>query len=394
MELKATPLEKLAPRLEGIKPITRAERQERVKKVSRLMQKEGMTALFLDAGSSLYYFTGVSWSQSERTTGAVITADGDVAYICPAFEKQRLEEMLPQEHSIYTWEEHENPFLLIPMLLRQYGITEGNLGINSRARFFIVDGIRKASDAFTPVNADSVVVPCRLYKSEAEIALMQRANDITAEAFKTCISMLKEGMSQSEFHLLSVEAHRAMGVQGGIDIQFGPSSAFPHGSREVTRLSTGDVVLMDGGCRVEGYTSDISRTIIFGRPTARQREIWELEKKAQAAGFSAAEPRSTCEAVDTAARSVLEEHGFGPGYRLPGLPHRTGHGIGLDGHEWGDIVQGNRMQLETGMCFSIEPTISIYGEFGMRLEDCVYMTREGARFFTQPSPDIEVPFAD
>ncbi|MBN2051678.1 MAG: aminopeptidase P family protein [Spirochaetales bacterium] len=392
MNIQAKSMEQLSPMLEGIQPISMEERRGRIRKVCDLMKAAGMEALFLDATSSLYYFTGVSWSQSERITGALVTAGGEVFFITPAFELQRLAEMLSSGWDIRVWEEDEDPCLLISAILRERDINRGVLGLDSRARFFVARGLKRVLPEMDLESADSVIVPCRLYKSEAEIALMQRATDITAEAFKTCLSMLREGMSQTEFRRLSIQAHQAMGVRGEIDIQFGPSTAFPHGSREVTFLKKGDVVLLDGGCRVEGYISDISRTVVFGEPTARQREIWSLEKEAQAAAFKAAVPGAPCEAVDAAARRVLEAHGFGPGFRLPGLPHRTGHGIGLDGHEWGDIVPGNRMSLAEGMCFSIEPMISIYGEFGIRLEDCVYMSSSGGRYFSQPSPDIETPF--
>jgi Xaa-Pro dipeptidase len=207
------------------------------------------------------------------------------------------------------------------------------------------------------------------------------------------IFLLEEGMSQEDFRVNSVAAHKALGVGGEIFCQFGESTAFPHGSKELTYLKEGDVVLMDGYCTVDGYYSDISRTIVFGEPTQRHRDVWNLEKEAQAAAFAAAQLGAPCEDVDAAARQVITDAGFGPGYEVPGLPHRTGHGIGLDIHEWHNIVQGNKTVLAPGMCFSNEPMIAIYGEFGVRLEDCVYMTEEGPRFFTQPSPSIEQPFA-
>ena len=378
--------------LDGIRPISRDERQGRIARLQSYMQQEKLQAVLLDATTSLFYFTGISWSQSERITVAVIPSEGDVAYVCPAFESDRLKEMILFGSDVYTWEEDESPFDQIIMLLRDSGRAEGRIGIDDKARFFLFDGVRQAAPALEWVNADRVIKACRIVKSQAEIALLQRANEITAEAFKTCISMLKEGMSQTEFRELSVAAHKAMGVQGGIGVQFGASTAFPHGSKEMTYLKKGDVVLMDGGCKVEGYTSDISRTIVFGTPTARQKEIWNLEKKAQAAGLAAARLGATCGDVDAAARKVIEDYGFGPGYKVPGLSHRTGHGIGLDGHEWGNILPGNRTPLVPGMCFSVEPTISIYGEFGVRLEDCVYIDETGAHCFTAPSPAIDEPF--
>lgn len=392
MNLKATPLKELAPMLDGIEAITKQERKARIQKAQDLMGQHHLKAILLDATSSLYYFTGVNWSPSERITVAVIPAEGEVAYVCPAFEADRLREMLLFGRQIFTWEEDENPYAQIAMFLQGQGIHAGRIGIDGSARFFLFEGLRNSAAQLDFVSAEPIISACRIVKSGPEIALMQRANDITAEAMKTCISLLREGMSQAEFRDISVEAHKVMGVKGGIGVQFGAATAYPHGSKELTYLNNGDVVLMDGGCQVEGYTSDISRTIVFGTPTVRQQEIWNLEKKAQAAGFAAAQIGASCGDVDAAARAVIESFGFGPGYKVPGLPHRTGHGIGLNGHEWGNILPGNSLSLEPGMCFSIEPNISIYGEFGMRLEDCVYMDSYGAHYFTEPSPSIDEPF--
>jgi Xaa-Pro dipeptidase len=231
-----------------------------------------------------------------------------------------------------------------------------------------------------------------MIKSPAEIALMQRANDITIAAYRAALDSLKEGMTQRELSANTAEAYHALGVQGGAMAIFGKYTAFPHGSVQPQQLREGDLVLIDDGCSVEGYQSDITRTVIFGQPTARQREIWALERKAQDAALAAAQPGATCESVDAAARKVITDAGFGPGYKVPGLPHRTGHGIGLDGHEWTYLVRGNQTRLQPGMCFSDEPTIAIYGEFGVRLEDCMYITADGARMFTKQSPAIDQPF--
>ena len=287
----------------------------------------------------------------------------------------------------------ESPYKQIATLLKDNGIRNGNIGLEERLRFFIFDGIKKEATHLNFVSADPVTIPCRLIKSPAELALMQKANDITSAAFKVCISMLHEGMTPGEFGANSVEAHNKLGASGSIFTNFGEDSAYPHGSIKPQHLQKGDIVLMDGGCSVEGYSSDISRTIVFGAaPTKRQQEIWDLEKKAQAAGFAAAIIGNPCENVDYAARKVLTDAGFGPEYKLPGLPHRTGHGIGMDGHEWGNMVKGNKLPLQPGMCFSVEPNISIYGEFGVRLEDCAYITSDGVRWFSQPSPAIDKPF--
>jgi Xaa-Pro dipeptidase len=383
----------LKPMTGGISPITVDERKGRIEKARRLMGDSGLDAVYLEAGSSLFYFTGVRWGRSERMLAAVIPAKGEIAYVCPAFEEARLRELLILGEDVRAWQEHESPFRLVGGILRDRGIGGGRIGIEESVRFFLFDGIGKEAPQADLVGAEAVTIGCRACKSPAEIALMQRAMDITAAAYKACLPLLAEGMPQEEFRDSARAAHKALGVQGGIDVQFGESTAFPHGSRLPTHLKAGDVVLMDGGCTVEGYHSDISRTIVFGEPTERQREVWDLEKDAQAAAFAAAQVGAACEDVDAAARKVITDAGFGPDYEVPGLPHRTGHGIGLDVHEPHHLVRGNRTPLAPGMCFSNEPMIAIYGEFGVRLEDCMYITEDGARFFTQPSPSIEQPFA-
>ena len=383
----------LKPMTDGVSPITVEERRQRIEKARKLMVAGGLDAVYLEAGSSLFYFTGVCWWPSERMLAAVIPAKGEIAYVCPAFEEARLRELLVGGDDVRTWQEHESPYALVAGILADRGIAGGRIGIEETVRFFLFDGIGKEAPRAKLVGADAVTVGCRALKSPAEIALMQRAMDITVEAYKVCISLLAEGISQEEFAANAAAAHKALGVQGGIGVQFGQGTAFPHGSREATCLKAGDVVLMDGGCTVEGYHSDISRTIVFGEPTRRQRDVWALEKRAQAAAFAAAQVGAACEDVDAAARKVIADAGFGPDYQVPGLPHRTGHGIGLDVHEWHHLVRGNRTPLAPGMCFTNEPMIAIYGEFGVRLEDCMYLTEDGPRFFTQPSPSIEQPFA-
>ena len=233
-----------------------------------------------------------------------------------------------------------------------------------------------------------------MFKSPAELALMQRANDITIAAYRASFPTLHAGMTQAEFATTIAAAHQKLGADGGALVLFGVSSAFPHGTIKPAVLKEGDTVLVDGGCTVEGYASDISRTTVFGKPSQRQRHIWDLEKRAQNAAFAAARVGAACESVDAAARKVITDAGFGPGYKVPGLPHRTGHGIGLDGHEWTNFVRGNTTRIQPGMCFSDEPTIVIYGEFGMRLEDCLYIKDDGPHFFTEQSPAIDRPFPE
>jgi len=379
---------------QNVVPIGVAERESRIEKAQRLMVEAKIEALVLDAGTSMEYFTGITWYPSERPMIAIVPAKGGVQYICPAFEESRLRELVKIGNDFYPWQEDESPYQQIASAFKDRGIRSGNVGIEERLRFFIFDGMRKEASYINYTSGDAISVECRIIKSPAELALMQTANDITVAAMKIGINGLKEGMSPDDFSAIVTSAHQQFGaVSDFAGVNFGEASAFPHGSIQPQRLKKGDIVLMDCGCRVEGYSSDISRTIVFGaEPTARQLEIWNLEQKSQAAGFAAAKLQSACEEVDAAARKVLTDSGFGPGYKLPGLPHRTGHGIGMDGHEWGNMVKGNTRLLQPGMCFSIEPNISIVGEFGIRLEDCVYMTEAGPKWFSQPSVSISQPF--
>lgn len=376
-----------------VAPISKSEREERITKAQRLLTENKMDALVLESGTGLNYFTGITWWPSERTMTAIIPAKGDVKYVCPGFEEARLREQITIGTKVFAWQEDESPYELIANVIKEAGTPFGNVAIEERVRFFIADGIRKAAPNLNYVSGDPVTIPCRIIKSAAEIRLMQTAMDITLAAIKHGVSQLKEGMSQGDLSSIINKAQNELG--GNADFAlclFGTSSAFPHGSNQPQQLKQGDIVLMDCGCLVEGYNSDITRTVVFGEPTKRQREIWDLEKEAQSAGFAAAKPGAPCEGVDAAARKVITDAGFGPGYKLPGLPHRTGHGIGMDGHEWGNMVKGNKRLLEPGMCFSIEPNISIVGEFGVRLEDCVYMTEEGPKWFSQQSKSIGEPF--
>lgn len=387
-------LDNLQPMAKDVQPITLEERQARIKKARQLLTENKMQALILDAGTAMVYYTGIRWGRSERTMVAVIPAVGEVFYICPGFEENRLRELIKIGKEVYAWQEDESPYQLIIQSLQSKGVNAGVLAVEESIRFFIMDGIRKLAPQFSFVSGDPVTIPCRLIKSPAEIALMQKATDVTIAAMKMGISSLREGMSPKEFSEIVILAQNKFGGSSDFAmVNFAAASAFPHGSTQPQQLKKGDIVLMDCGCRVEGYSSDISRTIVFGAaPTARQQEIWNLEKAAQTAGYKAARLGVPCENVDAAARKVITDAGFGPGYQLPGLPHRTGHGIGMDGHEWGNMVKGNKLLLQAGMCFSIEPNISIVGEFGMRHEDCVYMTEKGPKWFSQPAPSIHQPF--
>lgn len=376
----------------GVVPITDDERKARIAKAQQLMGEQKIDAIYLEPGSSMSYFTGMRWSTSERMFALVIPQHGELAWVCPKFEEERARELIKFGNDVRTWEEDASPYRRVAEIFRDRGLRTGRVGIEERVRFFLYDGIRQEAAKLEFVSATPITAGCRMFKSPAEIALMQKANDLTIVAYRATWATMREGMPQEEFAGNCATAFRNLGVQGGVFCSFGKYTAFPHGSSTPQVLHDGDMVLMDGGCTVEGYESDITRTFVFGAITPRQREIWNLEKKAQDAAFAAAKIGAPCESVDAAARKVITDAGFGPDYKVPGLPHRTGHGIGLDGHEWTNFVRGNKTPIQPGMCFSDEPTIVIYGEFGIRLEDCLYITKTGPKFFTPQSPSIDKPF--
>lgn len=384
----------LKPLPGDIVPISVEERKQRIAKAQTLMSEEKLDAIFMEGTTTCMYFTGMRWGQSERTFGVVIPAKGEIAYVCPKFEDDRAKELINTAFGaeLRCWEEHESPFELIINIVKDRGVKHRRIGIEERVRFFIADGLKKASSGFDMVDATPVTAGCRMYKSKAEIALMQKANDVTIEAYKAAFATIKPGMSQSTFAANISAAFRQLGYSGGASVQVGKYSALPHGSITPQTIREGDVVMVDGGTSCEGYASDITRTIVVGKPTQRQIDIWNLEKQAQDAAFAAVKIGATCESVDLAARRVIENAGFGKNYGLPGLPHRTGHGIGMEGHEWTNFVRGNMTKIAPGMCFSDEPTISIPGEFGIRLEDCLYIGEDGPHFFTKQSISIEQPF--
>ena len=384
----------LQPMTDGVIPITVDERKQRIAKAQDLMAKAQMDGIFMEGTASCYYFTGMRWGQSERTFGLVIPAKGSIAYICPKFEEDRARELLLPVFGdeVRCWEEHESPYALIAGVIKDRGVKYHRIGMEERVRFFIVDGVKKVATGFEIADATPITAGCRMIKSKAEIALMQKASDVTIEAYKAAFATIRPGMSQSELGSNISSAFRKLGYSGGASVQVGKYSALPHGSIIPQTIKEGDIVMVDGGTSCEGYASDITRTICVGKPTQRQIDVWNLEKAAQDAAFAAVKIGATCESVDAAARKVIESNGFAKGYKLPGLPHRTGHGIGLEGHEWTNFVKGNLTKIATGMCFSDEPTISIPEEFGIRLEDCLYIGEDGPHFFSKQSISIEQPF--
>jgi Xaa-Pro dipeptidase len=387
-------IEDLAPMKEGVVPITVDERKQRIAKAQSIMEKEKIDAIFLEGTVSCFYFTGMRWGQSERTFGVVIPAKGPIAYVCPKFEEDRAMELLNPVFGdeVRCWEEHESPYALIFNIIKDRGVKYKKIGMEERVRFFIADGVKKLATGFDIVDATPVTAGCRMYKTKAELDLMQYSSDVTIKAYQAAFATIRPDMSQSEFSGNISAAFRKLGYSGGASVQVGKYSALPHGSITPQVIREGDIVMVDGGTSVEGYASDITRTIVVGKPTQRQIDVWNIELEAQNAAFAAIKIGAPCEVVDAAARAVIEKAGFKSNYKLPGLPHRTGHGIGLEGHEWTNFVKGNKTALAVGMCFSNEPTISIPGEFGIRLEDCLYIAEDGPHYFSKQSISIEQPF--
>jgi Xaa-Pro dipeptidase len=371
-------------------PITADERMARVAKVQGLLQAAGIGALLVEAGTTLDYFTGIQWWRSERTTAALIPARGQVLIVTPAFEEPSVRETLAVPAEVRVWNEHESPFQRLAQGLADRGV-QGPVAVEATTRWFIVDGLARASGRAV-VPGDPVVRACRLIKSPAELALLSLANRITLEAIRKTRAEVRIGMTQ---HDISVLIDRFTGDLGGQSdgalVLLNEASAYPHGSIKPQTVAEGSVVLIDCGCRVRGYVSDISRTFIHGEPTARQRQVWETVRKGQDVALEAAKLGAPVGRVDDAVRAFYEKSGWGPGYHLPGLPHRTGHGIGLDGHEAPYLVRGDETPLAPGMCFSDEPGLYVPGAFGIRLEDCWRMTETGPVTFTPLARSIDDP---
>ncbi|KQZ65188.1 peptidase [Sphingopyxis sp. Root1497] len=374
-------------------PIGKAERQARIAKAKELMAANDIGALLIEPGSSLIYFTGVQWWRSERLTAAVLTREGEVAIVTPSFEEPSVRESLGIEAEVLTWNEDENPLAAVAAWLGKRGLAKGRIGVEETVRYFAVDGLKKAMPDATVVNGAPVVRGCRMHKSAAEIALMQVAADITLAAYRHTAPRVEVGMTPADIGGLMKAATQALGGQSEFElILLGEASAYPHGSGKPQAVKDGEVVLLDCGATVHGYQSDISRTFVHGNASPRQRQVWDQMRKGQDVAFAAAKLGTPAGQVDDAVRGFYQGLGWGPGYKLPGTSHRTGHGIGLDGHEPVNLVHGETTPLAPGMCFSNEPGIYIPGEFGIRLEDCFYMTESGPQWFSEPPPSIDRPF--
>lgn len=376
-------------------PITVAERQDRIAALAARLRADGLAALLVGPTASLRYYTGLDWHPSERLTGALIHADGRVQYICPRFELDKVAGLTADAVAgdILTWEEEESPYALAAASLPEGGV----LAIDDQAAAFIWLGLSRVLGADRVTDGGPLIVAQRSIKSAAEIALLTRAKAITLEVQRRTRHWLKAGVLTSEVKAFIDAEHRALGGEGGswfCLVSFGDDTCLPHGGEGDRALAVDDVVLIDTGTLVDGYHSDITRTYVFGEPNDDFRRVWAHEKEAQARAFAAAVVGAPCASVDAAARDYLSGLGYGPDYRLPGLPHRTGHGIGLDIHEAPNLVRGDATPLAPGMCFSNEPMLVIPGKYGVRLEDHFYMTEDGPVWFTEPSHSLEDPFAE
>jgi Xaa-Pro dipeptidase len=370
------PILDLKPMTDGVSPITVDEHRSRLARAQTLLVESGLDALLVGPGSTLAYFSGAEWGLSERFLGVVLARTGDPVWVTPAFEKDRAIEQIHVGTDVRAWEEDESPYALVARVLKDRGLAAGRVGVDEAMPFVFSDGVAKAAPALRLESGTPVTAGCRMVKDAHELQLMRRACEITLRAHRAVLASLKEGTTVAQASAWSAAAHRRLGVQGGSLVLFGPDAAFPHGTKKPRALQKGDVVLIDGGGRVHGYNSDITRTAVFGAPpTDRQRRIWDLVRRAQEAAFQAARPGVECQAIDAVARRVIEEGGFGPGYRY--LTHRLGHGIGLDGHEWPYMVRGNALRLAAGMAFTDEPGIYIQGELGIRHEDTLAVTESG-----------------
>ena len=377
------------------RPITADERRARVERARRLMTEQKMDALVLCSGTSLVYFTSIRWSGAERLFTCVVPVKGEPFFVCPAFEEDRAREQIALgpfggTADVRTWHEHESPYERVAQGLKDRGISAGRIGIEETVKFVFSDGIAQAAPAVKTVSGTPVTAGCRGVKDAHELELMQLASTVTLKAYEAAWTALADGMTQNDFARLVSAAHARLGFDGGAGVQVGEYSALPHGSIQPQVVREGSILLIDGGCSVEGYSSDISRTFVLGKPTDKMKRVFEIERRAQDAALAAARPGVPCEAVDAAARKVIVDAGFGPDYKF--FTHRVGHGMGMDGHEWPYLVRGNTLPLAPGMTFSDEPGIYIRGEFGVRLEDDMYITADGAKLFTPQSDSLEKPF--
>ncbi len=395
LALAALPAWAAAPELSSITGnvprIGPAERAARIVRAQRLMRANGIGAVLIEAGSSLDYFTGVQWWRSERLTCVVIPVEGTPCIVTPFFEEPSIRETLAVPAEVMVWQEDESPIALVAAFLKARGLSNRPVGIEETVRYFASDGLAHALPETKLVSANPVVRGCRMIKTPAEIALMQAASDVTVRAINHAISRTDVGMSPADIRALILSATRALGGEaedGGL-VLLNEASAYPHGSKSPQRVTKGGIILIDVGCKVGGYQSDISRTFVLGGASAEQRKVFGQVQEGQRIALAAAKIGAPAGSVDDAVRSAYERMGYGPRYKLPGTSHRTGHGIGMDGHEPVNLVHGETTPLAPGMCFSNEPGIYAPGKFGVRIEDCFHMTDAGPKWFSEPQRSIE-----
>ncbi|WP_374577137.1 M24 family metallopeptidase [Phenylobacterium sp.] len=373
-------------------PITPAERLARVAKAQALMKAQGLSAVVIEPGASMTYFTGVQWRRSERVTALVIPVEGDLLIVTPHFEEPSVRESLAVPADVRVWQEDEDPAAPMADWLKARKLAGGVIGVEETVRYFVSEGLarRLPNARFAP--GAPVVRGCRMIKSPAEIALMEIAAQVTVAAYRYTYSKVELGMTPADIGAIMSKATAALGGKPEFSmVLIGEAAAYPHGTRQRQVLREREVVLMDCGCTVEGYQADISRTFVFGEPTAEQRKVWDEVARGQQIAFETAQVGTPAGAVDDAVRRYYESLGYGPRYGLPGLSHRTGHGIGMEGHEPVNFVHGEETRLAPGMCLSNEPGLYLPGKFGVRLEDCLHMTAQGPRWFSKPAASIDDP---
>jgi Xaa-Pro dipeptidase len=383
-------------------PITNDERRSRIAKARRLMAQHKIDAIMLTQGSSLVYFTNIRWGGGERLTACLIPAKGEPFFVCPAFEEDRAREQIALgpfgggRAEVRTWHEDESPYELVANGLRDRGVATGSLGIEETTKFVWSDSVAKAAPQLKLVGATPVVSGCRMIKGTHEIELMRLASQVTLKAYEAVYRALQPGMTQNTVSDLIEQAHTRLGFAGDASVQVGEYTALPHGSIQPQTIREGTIIMVDGGCSVHDYASDITRTFVLGKPTEKMKTVFAIVKRAQTATLQAAKPGVPLEALDAAARKVIVDAGYGPGFKY--FTHRVGHGMGMDGHEWPYLVKNNMfgweksLTLQPHMMFSDEPGIYIRGEFGVRLEDDMHITETGAELFTPQSESLERPF--
>ena len=377
------------------RPITLDERRARIDHARELMLQNRLDAIFVMSGTSLVYFTGIRWAGGERTFAMILPAKGDPFFVCPAFEEGRGREQIergpfPTGVDLRTWQEDDSPYERIAQGLRDRGLANGTLGVEETVRWVFSEGVGKAAPGIKLTSATPVTAGCRSIKSAHEIELMRLAARVTLLAYAAAWEALRPGMTQNQFAQLVATAHTRLGFTGGAGVQVGEYSGLPHGSATPQVIREGAILLIDGGCNVEGYESDLSRTFVLGRPTDKMKQVFDIVYQAQSAALAQARPGVEAQSVDAAARDLITKAGYGPNYNH--FTHRVGHGLGMDGHEWPYLVRGNALPLQPNMTFSDEPGIYIRGEFGVRLEDDMLITATGAELLTPQSPSLEKPF--